>query len=68
VNDRMPKALAVYLLTVIAAAVAGIWGIFNGYEDAVVVGGGILLGVFTILTLCVLAWLVFEAIRSLLSR
>jgi hypothetical protein len=67
-TERMPKSLAIYLLIAVTLGGVGFWAIFNGHQDAVIVGEAVFLVALATLALCGIAFLVFEAFRSLFSR
>jgi len=64
----MPKGLAIFVLIVLTMGSVGIWATLNGYEDAAMMVLLVLLAIFGTVAACAVAFLVFEAVRSLFRR
>ena len=65
--ERIPKGMAIWILCVVSLSVLAAWAMCNGHDDAVEAGLVIFAGVLFLVGFCLLAWVVFEAVKSLLS-
>jgi hypothetical protein len=63
--ERMPKSLAIYVLSMLAIGAVAIWSILNGHEDAYLIGLLVLVCILGLIAAVGICYLIFEAIRSL---
>ena len=66
-DERMPKSVAIFILSVLGLGAWGIWGIFNGHQDLVGTAVSIFIEVLGFIAICCIVVLIFEALRSLFS-
>ena len=62
-----PNSLAIYLIVVFSLGGLGTWGIFSGHVNAVMFAVVAFTAALMLFVLCGIAFLLFEAVRILLS-